>query len=111
MLSKEEENFIAYWEANREKEKKWLRQLIVGLPVGLLIGSAIVFSLISGWYTRADMVANSEMNPFVFLFAILAICCFTAIFYKKNKWEQNEQLYKELLLKKEKMKKGNAATD
>lgn len=104
MLSAEEENFIIYWEANREKEKKWLRQLIIGLPAGLLIGGAIIFSLISGWYTRADMVANTEMNPFVFLFAILAICCFTAIFYKRNKWEEHEQQYRELLIKKEKMK-------
>lgn len=111
MLSQEEEKFLTDWEARREKEKKWLRQLIIGLPVGLLIGAAIVFSLISGWYTRADMVANSEMNPFVFLFAILAISCFTALFFKRSKWEQNEQLYQELKIKKEKNIRGNAAED
>lgn len=111
MLSKEEEKFLTDWETRREKEKKWLRQLIIGLPVGLLIGAAIVFSLISGWYTRADMVANSEMNPFVFLFAILAISCFTALFFKRSKWEQNEQLYQELKIKKEKNIRGNAAED
>lgn len=109
MLSTEEENFLIFWESHRDKEKKWLRQLIIGLPVGLLIGAAIVFSLISGWYTRADMVANSEMNPYVFLFAIFAISCFTAIFYKRSKWEQNEQKYQELIIKKEKILAGNAA--
>jgi len=109
MLSTEEENFLIFWESNRDREKKWLRQLIVGLPLGLLIGAAIVFSLISGWYTRADMVANSEMNPYVFLFAILAISCFTALFYKRSKWEQNEQKYLELKIKKEKNATGNAA--
>lgn len=111
MLSQEEENFLIDWKSRREKEKKWLRQLLIGLPVGLLIGAAIVFSLISGWYTRADMVANSEMNPFVFLFAILAISCFTALFFKRSKWEQNEQLYQELKIKKEKKAAGNAAED
>ncbi len=109
MLSKEEENFLIYWESHRDKEKKWLRQLYIGLPAGLLIGGAIVFSLISGWYTRADMVANSEMNPYVFLFAILAISCFTALFYKRSNWEQNEQKFQELKIKKEKKLQSNAA--
>ncbi|MBS1731107.1 MAG: hypothetical protein JSS67_10070 [Bacteroidetes bacterium] len=109
MLSDEEELFLTYWETHREKEKKWQRQLFLGLPIGLLIGWAIVFSLVSGWDIRANMVANSEMNPFVFFFAILAISCFTAFFYKRNKWEQNEQQYQELIIKKKKEMKGNAA--
>ncbi len=109
MLSTEEENFLIFWESHRDQEKKWLRQLFIGLPAGLLIGAAIVISLISGWDTRADMVANSEMNPYVFLFAILAISCFTALFYKRSKWEQNEQTYQELKIKKEKYIAGNAA--
>lgn len=86
-----------------------MRQLFVGLPIGLLISAGIIFSLDLGWYERANMVANSQMNPFILLIAIIGIAVFTAIFYKKFKWDQNEQQYLELLSKKERLKR--AATE
>src|SRR6266542_2695097 len=102
MLSGQEEAFLQYWEKNRQREKKLLRQLFIGLPLGLLISGGIVLSLDLGWYTRANMVANSQMNPYVLIIAVAAIAVFTAIFYKKYKWDMNEQHYRELLYKKEK---------
>ena len=103
MLSQSEERFIEYWKNNRDREKKVFRQLLFGLPLGLLIGAGIFVSLITdSWYERADMLANSQMNPNVLIVAILAIAVFTGLFYKKFKWDQNEQLYKELLAKKRK---------
>ena len=105
MLTANEEHFIDYWKNNRDKEKKLFRQLVFGLPLGLLIGVGIMISLVTDkWYKRADMIANTQMNPTVLIVAILSIAVFTGLFYKKFKWDQNEQLYKELLLKK---KKGN----
>lgn len=103
MLTKHEERFVEYWKQNRDKEKKLFRQLLIGLPLGLLMGIGIVASVVTGgWYTRAIMVANTEMNPNVLIVAVLAIIVFIAIFYKKFKWEQNEQQYKELLHKQHK---------
>ena len=108
MLTANEEQFIEYWKNNRDREKKLFRQLLFGLPIGLLLGMGIFASLItSKWYERADMVANTQLNPNVLIVAILAIAVFTGLFYKKFKWEQNEQLYKELLSKKEKETKTN----
>lgn len=101
MLSSNDEAFIQHWEKNRDKEKKLLRQLFVGLPLGLLISGGIIFSLDLGWYSRANMVASSQTNPYVLLIAVLAITVFTAIFYKRFKWDMNEQHYKELLAKKQ----------
>ncbi|MEP6845342.1 MAG: hypothetical protein ABI861_05040 [Panacibacter sp.] len=101
MLSTHDEAFIQYWEKNRNRDKKLLRQLFIGLPLGLLISGGILFSLDLGWYSRANMVANSQMNPYVLLTGILAITIFTTIFYKKFKWDQNEQHYQELLFKKQ----------
>ncbi len=76
------------------------RQLLFGLPIGLLIGAGIVTSIATDtWYERAEMVANTKMNPNVIIIAVIAIAIFTGIFYKKFKWEQNEQLYKELMAK------------
>lgn len=103
MLTKNEERFIEYWKNNRDREKKLFRQLLFGLPLGLLIGGGIIISVVTDkWYERADMVANTQMNPNVLIIAVLAIAIFTGLFYKKFKWDQNEQLYKELMAKKDK---------
>ena len=106
MLTKNDERFIEYWEHNRDREKKLFRQLLFGLPLGLLISGGIVLSVVTDkWYERADMVANAQLNPNVLIIAIVAIAVFTGLFYKKFKWDQNEQLYKELLAKKKKNEK------
>ena len=103
MLTPQGQQFIQYWQQNREREKKIFRQLLIGLPAGMLLAIGIVASLVTArWYERADMVANTELNPNVLIVAILAIIVFVAIFYKKYQWDQKEQLYKELLSKEEK---------
>ncbi len=105
MLTNKDEQFIEYWKNNRDREKKLYRQLVFGLPLGLLIGGGIIISVITDkWYERADMVANAQLNPNVLIVAVLAIAVFTGLFYKKFRWDQNEQLYKELLAKKKKEK-------
>jgi len=101
MLSKHDEDFLQYWEKSRDKEKKIMYRLFISLPLGLLISGGILFSLDLNWYQRANMVANSQTNPIVLLIAVVAIAVFTAIFYKKFKWDMNEQHYKELLFKKQ----------
>ena len=111
MLTKQEEAFIVYWQHNRDRNKKLLRQLFIGLPAGLLISGGILLSLDLDWYQRANMVANAKMNPFVLLIAIVAIAVFTAIFYKKFQWDMHEQRYRELLFKKETEKKNSHHTD
>jgi len=102
MLSKEENDFIRYWEANRLRRKKTVRQFLLGIPAGLLIVIPIVASLVSGWYKRANMEANSsDFNPTVLLVALLLIVGFTAIFWQRHKWDQYEQRYRELLAKRD----------
>ena len=111
MLSKREEQFLTWWEENREKNKKGLRQLFIGLPVGLAFGIGILLSVGSGWYERANMVANSQMNPNVLTIAIVSIAVFIAIFYKKYQWEMHEQQYKELMAKKKSAEKQQKAAN
>jgi hypothetical protein len=102
MLTEEEKKFMIYWEKNRQREKKILRQFFIGLPMGLIISAGIILSLDLNWYPRANMVANTSLNPYVLFIAIIAIVIFTAIFYKKHQWDMQEQRYRELLHKKEK---------
>ena len=102
MLLKEESDFIRYWEANRLRRKKAVRQFLLGIPAGLLIVIPIVVSLVSGWYKRANMEANSgDFNPAVLLVAFLLIVGFTAIFWQRHQWDQYEQRYRELLAKRD----------
>lgn len=98
MLNEQEQMFLRYWEANRLKEKKVLKQLLIGLPVGALFGIPIALMLFSGkfWYRRADMEATSHLNPGVLIVAIALIIVFVAIFYKRHQWDMKEQQYLEL---------------
>lgn len=98
MLSEQDRRFLEYWEQNREKEKKTLRQLYIGIPSGLIFAIPILIILFSGkfWYKRADAVAVAKLNPTVLIVAILIITAFVAIFYKKHQWDQKEQLYQEI---------------
>lgn len=105
MLTKDEENFLTYWENNREREKKTFRQLATGLPIGCVLATAILVSVFSGWDKRVDSSLNSTLNPSVLIIAILLIVVFMAIFYKKHQWDQNEEQYRYLLKKKRKEQK------
>jgi glycopeptide antibiotics resistance protein len=106
MLSDEDEAFIIYWQANRDKQKRTFRQFLLGIPLALLFVILISVSFFSGWYKRAAMISNtSDFNPSVFLLAMLLIVVFIAIFSQKFKWEQQEQRYIELLAKKERQAK------
>jgi membrane protein implicated in regulation of membrane protease activity len=96
MLTEKEKAFLGYWEKNRSRQKKLVYQLAVGLPFGLVIGALILTNFFAGWYKRAEMIANSQFNPWVLYIAALLIAVFFAIFSKKFQWDQQEQRYKEL---------------
>ncbi|HXB09823.1 MAG TPA: hypothetical protein VNW04_22020 [Puia sp.] len=102
MLTQREKDFIQYWEANRLRRKKIVRQFLIGIPIGLLFAIPITINFASGWDKRAQMEANSQdFNPLVLLIALLSIVGFTAIFYQRHQWEQYEQRYHELLSRKD----------
>jgi hypothetical protein len=100
MLTRQEMDFISYWRKNRLRQKKIARQLLVGIPAGLIIAVPIAINFSSDWYRRAKMEANSsDFNPIVLLVALLMIVGFIAIFYRQHKWDQYEQRYMELLIR------------
>jgi len=101
MLTDKEKMFIEYWRQNRDKQKKFFKQLALGLPLGLLFAAAIFINLVSGWYKRATMVFNSYPSLpsliLVLIAAVLLIVVFVSVYSVKHKWDLNEQRYKELL--------------
>src|SRR5436305_4494135 len=102
MLTEKEKAFLKYWEENRVKEKSIVKQFFPGLTIGLALGAGILLALDSGWYERANMVAQGESSPYVLFIAIAGIVAFMGFFYKKFRWEMNEQSYTELKLKEQK---------
>ena len=96
---------MKYWEENRLKEKKVFRQLLVGLPLGLIFVIPIILNFISGWYKRANMWARGHADDNtggVLVIAALIILVFVAVFSKRYRWDMNEQSYRELEARKEK---------
>ena len=101
MLTENEKMFIAYWKQNRDKQKRFFKQLALGLPLGLLFAVAMFINLVSGWYKRATMVFNSYPSLpsliLVLIVAVLLIVVFVSVYSVKHKWDLNEQRYRELL--------------
>ena len=78
-----------------------MRQLLAGIPMGFLFSLPVFLILYSGrfWYKRADMVANTRLNPLILIIAIFLITVFIAVFYKRQQWDRKEQQYLELKAK------------
>ncbi len=98
MLAEDEKEFLVYWENNRLAKKKWVRQLAVGLPLGVSLVLAIFVNLFTGWYGRAQMVLARESSSLVLvlLIASISIVLFIIIFSARHRWEMNEQRFQEL---------------
>jgi len=103
MLVEQELRFIEWWEANRESQKKSFKQFIKGLSKGLAICVGIILIVVTGWYKRANMEANSQMSITVFVLALLGIAIFMAWLYQNYQWEIHEQQYLELMAKKKRI--------
>ncbi len=103
MVTKQEHDFLRYWEENRFRKKKFLRQFSIALPLGVVMVVALFINLLSGWYQKADAVLRSNSSVIiVILIAVVAIMFFITYFSGNYKWEQNEQRYQELRMKEAK---------
>ncbi|MEY2647338.1 MAG: hypothetical protein RL282_51 [Bacteroidota bacterium] len=97
-LSADEKKFLAYWEANRLREKRLTTQLMYGLPMGILFAVPIIVNFLMGrfWYKRADAVGMSQFSPTVLVVAVLLIAVFIALINRRFRWEKLEQQYLEI---------------
>ena len=97
-LSADEIKFLAYWEANRLREKRITTQLMYGLPMGILFAVPIIVNFLMGrfWYKRADAVGMSQFSPTVLVVAVLLIAVFIALINRRFRWEKLEQQYLEI---------------
>jgi hypothetical protein len=99
MLTQKEKEFVEYWEIHREKEGRFVHQLLMGLPVGLCFGLPILVALIfRGWYKWMPYLHTEDLV--VVMIAVSGIVLFYSIFRQRYLWDQKEQQYKELKAKK-----------
>jgi heme/copper-type cytochrome/quinol oxidase subunit 2 len=103
MFTAEEKDFMAWWEANRERKKKVWKQLALGLPLAAVLILATFINFFSNWYDKAKIVRNEEVRKYdaslllVLVAAALLITVFIVIFSVRHKWDINEQRYRELI--------------
>lgn len=98
MLTDDEKLFLAYWEKNRDRDKKWMRQLVTGIPIGLVFALPVLVAVIfHDWYKNMIYISSSQV--IVIMIGVFFVAIFFAIFRNRFRWENNEQLYKELKFK------------
>ena len=113
MLTTSEEAFLNYWSKIRTGYKTSIKPLLIGLSIGFAIGTGILLVIYLGWYERANMQANTQFSPILFLISIMGISIFMAFIYRNYQWENNEQRYLQINAKLSRLKKNqaNAAID
>ena len=100
MLTEKEEQFIGYWDKNREKENVFINKLLSGLPMAIFFALPIlllvltVWLFIPEWYTKISKTSPGMFLTTIFALFIIVFCY--SFFRMQFKWESNEQLYKEL---------------
>ncbi|MBL7727296.1 MAG: hypothetical protein JNM68_06420 [Dinghuibacter sp.] len=109
MLTKEEESFLNWWQQHREQQKKIRNRWFVGLPAGLLLGLPVLLNVFAKWNKQVEVITGGQM--IAVLIAILGIITFMAVFSIQHKWEMREQLYRELLQKKNTSEQPESKTD
>ncbi len=112
MLSEKEIKFLRHWETTREKERSFVSKFVRGLPMAILFGLPILFSialvyfLSPEWYTKISQAAAGSSG--IILFSVFIFIGFFSYFRMHFKWEMNDQLYQEL---KKKERSPDAANE
>jgi uncharacterized membrane protein len=109
MLTPEEEKFVAYWSVQRTKKRRPAYN--TGFRLGVFIVAAIFISIVTGWHKRAIAALRSDASTIlVIVIAAVLIVVFISLFAGRYQWEQREQRYKELAVKKNASDGNEAST-
>ena len=94
-LSKEDLDFIKWWEGNRDAEKKWDRSILKGIGMGFMLSFPILLAvLFRGWYKRMPFISGTQL--IFILLACMMISVFYALFRGRINWEAKEERFTQL---------------
>jgi len=96
MINPEEEKFYLQWEKDRNMPHFKRKPFLKGLSICLLFGMLILVISESGWYERANMIANMSGNEIWMVIAIFIISFGFAWIYQQFTFEMNEQRFNEI---------------
>jgi len=97
---------MSYWEEVRDNRKSFSVKLTSGLPmaalfsVPILLFIAVIYLFFPEWYTKVSARMPGSVSTIVV--AVIICMFFFSYFRMQYKWEMNEQLYQELINKKNK---------
>ena len=103
MLSEKDQEFITWWQKERERQSTIPAKLIAGLPRAVLFCAPVllfitaVYLFLPEWYTRVSNSLAGSMTTIVI--AVVLCILFFSYFSMQYKWEKNEQHYRELKAK------------
>ncbi len=111
MLTKDEQQFLEYWRVQRTKKR--IAGARLGFRLAVLVVLGIFISIVTGWHKEAMMELRSDSSTIlVIVIAAAAIVVFITLFSANYQWEQREQHYKELEVKKAaEARRDNAKTE
>jgi len=81
MLTDQDKAFIDFWDKNRVAKKRWVRQLSVGLPLGVSLVLATVASL---FFRMVWSCANGTFSRTVIFNSCACFCCYRNSFVHCN---------------------------
>ncbi len=103
-MTEKENQFLTYWEKNRETQSTFISKLLRGLPMALLFALPVLLLVVCVWLLFPDWYMKiSKTSPGAFIMVIIAlmmVVAFYSFFRMQYKWEMNEQLYNEIKAKK-----------
>lgn len=92
-VSKDEREFLEWWQRNRDRRRRLGYGLWIGLPAGCMLALPIFLNFLTGrfWYRRADAVGTTQFEPFLLVVAVALIAGFTGMMHARMQWERNEE--------------------
>jgi hypothetical protein len=96
-LTDEERQFIAFWEKERSRRRKWIYPLLHNLPMGLLFGFPIALFFLLEAPRHRSLISHADL--ILIMICVILIAVFYALFRGYTRWDQYESHYKILKMK------------
>lgn len=96
-LTKEDKDFMAFWERERDRRKKWTYMLFHNLQIGILFGAPIALFFMLEAPRHRSLITRTDL--ILIMTGIALTACFYAIFRGHSNWDASDSHYQILKMK------------